>query len=102
MIRYRCDSCGVDLDRDGADHFIVKIEAFAAAGKLEFTREELARDHEAEIRELMDNLANRSPDEIEDTVYRSFRYDLCIACHRRFIQSPIAGATREDSGSSEG
>jgi len=97
VIRYRCDSCGVDLDRDGSGHFIVKIEAFAAAGKLEFTREELARDHETEIRELIDNLANRSPDEIEDTVYRSFRYDLCTACHRRFIRSPIAGAGQPGS-----
>ncbi len=100
-MRYRCDSCGTDLDRDGSNHFMVKIEAFAAAGKLEFTREELARDHEAEIRELMDNLANRSPDEIEDTVYRSFRYDLCTTCHRRFIRSPIAGATQCDRGPSE-
>lgn len=96
MIRYRCDRCGTDLDRDGADHFIVKIEAFAAAGKLEFTREDWARDHEAEMRELIDQLANRPPDEIEDSVYRSFRYDLCTACHRRFIRSPIEGATRDD------
>ncbi len=101
MIRYRCDGCGADLDRNGSGHFIVKVEAFAAAGKLEFTREELARDHEAEIRELMDDLANRSPDEIEDSVYRSFRYDLCTACHRRFIRSPLAGAAREGRGQSE-
>ena len=32
MIRYRCDGCGVDLASDGSNHFIVKIEAFAAAG----------------------------------------------------------------------
>ena len=89
MIRYRCDGCGRDLARDGSDHFIVKIEAFAAAGRLEFTVEDLKRDHAAEIRRTIDELTKQSPDEIEDGVYRHFRYDLCSACHRQFLADPL-------------
>lgn len=71
MIRYRCDGCGMDLAKDGSNHFIVKIEAFAAAGKTEFTEEDLQRDHQAELSRLIKKLEAQSPDEIEDQVYRA-------------------------------
>ena len=91
MIRYRCDGCGRDLNPDGSNHYIVKVEAFAAAGKLEFTREEIERDHAGEMSRLIANLERQSPDDIEDQVYRAYRYDLCPECHRRFLDSPLAG-----------
>jgi len=92
-IRYRCDGCDKDLNRDGSNHFILRIEAFAAAGKLEFTEEDLQRDHRAEMDTLIRDLARSTPDDIEDQVYRSFRYDLCPDCHRAFLRSPLAGLT---------
>lgn len=95
MIRYRCDGCGVDLARDGSNHFIAKIDVYAAAGKLEFTHEDLDRDHAAEIERALKQLQRQSSDEIEDQVYRHFRFDLCPACHRRFLANPLAGANRE-------
>jgi hypothetical protein len=98
MIRYRCDGCGLDLDRDGANHYIIKIEAFAAAGKLEFTEQDLQRDHEAEILRTLAELETRSLDAIEDQVYRSLRYDLCPACHRKFLASPLASLTPSKNG----
>ncbi len=90
MIRYRCDGCDVDLERDGSNHYIVKIEAFAAAGRLEFTQEYTRRDHGEEVRKLLAEMERRSPDELEDQVYRSFRFDLCPACHRRLLQRPLS------------
>ena len=89
MIRYRCDGCGLDLARDGSNHYIVRIEAYAAAGKLEFTRQDMTKDHDAEIRKLLSQMENRSPDDLEDQVYRCFRYDLCPACHKRFLKNPL-------------
>jgi len=91
MIRYRCDGCGLDLERDGSNHYILKVEAFAAAGKLEFTKQDLEKDHEAEIRRVISQLEDHSPDDIEDQVYRALRFDLCPACHRRFLAEPLAG-----------
>ena len=91
MIRYRCDGCGRDLEGDGSNHYILRIEAFAAAGKLEFTKQDLQRDHQAEIRRVIAELENCSPDDIEDQVYRSLRFDLCPVCHHRFLASPLGG-----------
>lgn len=99
MIRYRCDGCQLDLKRDGSNHFIVRIEAFAAAGKLEFTPEDLERDHAAEMETIIRDLACTSPDEIEDQVYRSFRFDLCPKCHRAFLKNPLPGAPNQDTSS---
>lgn len=90
MIRYRCDGCGLDLERDGSNHYILKMEAYAAAGRLDFSREEVERDHEAEMKRLIAELEKRSPDELEDQVYRNMRIDLCPECHRRFLLSPLA------------
>ena len=90
MIRYRCDGCGLDLARNGSNHYIVKIEAFAAAGRLEFTEQDLQRDHQSEMRRVLAELEKKSPDEIEDQVYRALRYDLCPTCHRRFLERPLA------------
>lgn len=91
MIRYRCDGCGLDLDPDGGNHYIIKVEAFAAAGKLEFTEADMQRDHEAEMRRVLSELESSSPDAIEDQVYRLLRYDLCPACHRMFLTAPLSG-----------
>lgn len=96
MIRYRCDGCGDDLPRDGSNHFILKIEAFAAAGKLEFTKQDIEKDHEAEIRRVLSQLEGHSHDDIEDQIYRALRYDLCPTCHRRFLAEPLAAASRDN------
>lgn len=90
MIRYRCDGCDLDLEPDGSNHYIVKIEAFAAAGKIEITQRDLQRDHTEDIRRVLTDLERRSPDDIEDQVYRALRYDLCPDCHRQFLASPLA------------
>lgn len=95
MIRYRCDLCGLDLARDGSNHFIVKIEAYAAAGRLEFTEADTRVDAKREMQRTLKELEAKSPDEIEDAVYRSFRYDLCPACHRSYLTNPL-GKQRTD------
>jgi len=97
LIRYRCDVCRLDLAKDGSNHFIVKIEAYAAAGRLEFTQADLERDHRDEMISLMADLAKQDPDDIEDAVYRSFRFDLCPACHRRFLAGPLPGSNEKNT-----
>jgi hypothetical protein len=91
MIRYRCDGCAKDLARDGSNHYILRIEAFAAAGRLEFTAADLERDHTSEIRRVLAELESASPDEIENQVYRCLRFDLCPGCHRRILSNPLGG-----------
>jgi len=89
MIRYRCDRCGKDLPPGAADRFVVRIEVFAAEGPLEITDEELRKDHQAEIRRLVEQLSHTPIDEVEDNVYRAFRFDLCDKCHAEYLRDPL-------------
>lgn len=90
MIRFRCDNCGCGLDANSADRYIVSIEVYAAAPTLEFTHEDLEKDHRAEIDAVLRQLHDADPDAVEDQVYRRLRFDLCPPCHRRFLDNPLA------------
>jgi len=89
VIRYRCDRCGTMLDADGADRYIVTIEAYAAAGPLDFTDEDLRKDCSEQIRKLIGELEKSDVDAVEDQVYRRFRFDLCGGCHRHLLDHPL-------------
>ncbi len=89
MIRFECDKCGKPLGANDAGRFIVRIEAYAASGPIEFTKEELAKSDPDELRRLLDQLKSADPDVIEDQVYRACRFDLCAACHREFLNNPL-------------
>jgi hypothetical protein len=83
MIVYRCDVCGTKMTANDQGRYILKIEAFAAAGPVEFTREDMEKDHSQEMRQILDTLAKQSQDQI--------RYDLCTACHARFLRQEQPG-----------
>ena len=84
-----CDGCGEGLLITADVRYVVKIEVFAAYDPLELTREDLAKDHEAEMRRLLESMSGMDPRDLEDQVYRSFRFDLCPACQRKYIQNPL-------------
>jgi len=88
-ISYRCDLCGVKLAENSVDRYIVKIEAYAAAPPLEITPADLEKDHSSEISRTIEQLKTADLDEVEDGVYRSFHFDLCKACHRRYLKAPL-------------
>ncbi|MHC4066888.1 MAG: hypothetical protein ACYSUI_20620, partial [Planctomycetota bacterium] len=92
MIRYECDRCGRQLGANDSERFIVKFEVYAAAGPVEFTAADLQRDHEAEMQEVLEQLAAADPDEIEDQTYRCLRFDLCRDCQRRLLQDPLGSS----------
>ena len=89
MIRFECDKCGAKLSPNDAERFIIKIEAYAAAGPMAFSEHDLEKDRSDEIRSLIDKLDQADPDEIEDQTYRAMRFDLCAGCHREFLTNPI-------------
>jgi hypothetical protein len=88
-IRYVCDRCGKPLGPNGIDRFVVRIEVFAAADQLVINDEDLARDHREEITQLVKQLDQMSPDQIEDQTYRAFRFDLCRTCQGEYLRGPI-------------
>ena len=89
MIRFECDRCGTSLSANDEERFIVKIEAFAAAGPVDFSRQEMGEDRTDQIRSLIEQLNNADPDHVEDQTYRSIHFDLCKNCHRDFLAKPL-------------
>jgi hypothetical protein len=84
-----CDICGKALLVDEGVRYQARIQVFAAYDPLELTEADLAQDHEAEIRALLDRLADMDPQAVEDSVYKDMHFDLCMACQREYIRRPL-------------
>ena len=93
MIRYCCDGCGKMMSANDANRYIVRLEVFAAAEGLTISKDDLAKDHQAEIEQIVNDLQQANPDQVEDQVYRSFRFDLCSACQPKYLANPLAALT---------
>ena len=88
MIVHRCDGCGKEMKK-GALRYSVKIDVRAAYDQLEVSLADLVRDHRAEILALIERMKHKDPKEIEETVYKSFSFDLCPSCQRAYIKEPL-------------
>jgi len=88
MIRFECDKCGVPLQANDSQRYIVKMEIFAAAGHVDLDTESLNHT-ESPLKDVLDQLASADPDEVEDQTYRCFRFDLCNSCRKKVMQTPL-------------
>lgn len=86
-----CDLCGKALLVYDSVRYEVRIEVYAAYDPLELTPDDLTQDHRAEIRRLLEQMADRDPQELEDSVHKAFRFDLCPTCQRRYLRDPLRG-----------
>lgn len=84
-----CDMCGKPLLLDEDVRYEVKIEVYAAYDPMEMTEEDLEEDFEEEIHELIEEMKDIDEDELEEGVYKSFKFDLCAACHKIYLQDPL-------------
>ena len=101
MQHITCDLCGKEL-RPGEDHrYVVKIEAYAAHDPAEITEADLDEDHMEALSQTLRELeeSEASPELTEP--YRTFRYDLCAECHKRFVQNPLSKETAQKFDFSE-
>lgn len=88
MRHYSCDLCGKDLT-DGRDaRFVVHMEVFAAQDPAELTEADLEEDHLEQVGQM---LRENDPSDLElAPAYQKLRYDLCPACHRKFLADPLS------------
>lgn len=66
---------------------MARLEVMHDASPLELTREDLERDHGAEMRRLLASMASRDPEELEEEVYLRRERRLCAACRRQVIDA---------------
>ena len=91
MDHLTCDLCGKPLLATEPVRYEARIQVYAAYDPLEITLDDLTEDHRAQIRALLRRLEDLDPQEVEDSVYKELRYDLCMACQKRYIRSPLPG-----------
>ncbi|HUV38768.1 MAG TPA: hypothetical protein VMY39_04100 [Planctomycetota bacterium] len=96
MADFCCDMCGKPLLVDSDVRYVARIEVFAAYDPMELTADDLARDHLKEIRELVQRLAARDPQALEDEVYKQFTFDLCPTCQKRYLKQPLPKPQQEE------
>lgn len=89
MVHFTCDLCGKDLTASGDPRYVVKIEAFAGFDPNEITEEDLDDDHMEAVSQLLQRDESMSTDELTQPVHKGFRFDLCPACHVRFLKDPL-------------
>ena len=95
MDRLTCDGCGAPLLVESDVRYEVKIEVKAAYDPLEITSDDLAKDHTAEMTALIAKLQNVTEAEAMDEVYRSFRFDLCTPCQKKYLKKPLGIEPRQ-------
>lgn len=89
MDRLTCDLCGNGLYHDVDVRYEVRIEVKAAYDVLEITRDDLEKDHDAEIDELLASAGSMTEEELEAQVYKKFLFDLCATCQRKYLRDPL-------------
>ena len=89
MDRLTCDGCGAPLLVESDVRYEVKIEVKAAYDPMEITEDDLKKDYRAEMAKLIAKLEHVTEAQAMDEVYRTFRFDLCMPCQRKYLRKPI-------------
>jgi hypothetical protein len=102
MLHVTCDLCGKVLRPGDDQHFVVKVEVFAAQDPAEITEADLDDDHMEAVGELLREMEDNG-DEGEDLErpIQHFRYDLCPNCRKKFARDPLGKETAQKFDFSE-
>src|SRR3954454_6728145 len=85
MLHVTCDLCGKVLRPGDDQHFVVKVEVFAAQDPAEITEADLDDDHMEAIGELLREMeVNGDEGGDLERPTQHFRYDLCPHCRKKF------------------
>ena len=89
MVHFTCDLCGKDLTASSESRYVVKIEAFAGFDPTEITEDDLDCDHMEAVSEILQRDESLSSEDLTTPVHKGFRFDLCPACHVKFLKDPL-------------
>jgi hypothetical protein len=93
MLHVTCDFCGRELGA-GEDHYVVKIEVFAARDPGQLTEADLDADHMEAVSELLRELEEEgSEGEGPEPPSCRLRYDLCPECRAGYLRDPLRKQT---------
>ena len=91
MIKYICDRCGKSLKEKDVIYEL-SIQVHAIYQPLQIDLVDLLRDRTDEIRRLIEELKDKDAQELQDQVYKTFKFHLCPACQQNYIEKPLVRA----------
>jgi hypothetical protein len=94
MIHFTCDMCGKTLLADDDTRYVVKVEVYAAYDPMDIREEDVEEDHSGEVQDLLAEMEGMDAEELEDQVYKTFRFDLCPPCHEAYLKDPLGKGMR--------
>jgi hypothetical protein len=68
---------------------VVKIEAYPGFDPTEIKEDDLDDDPMEAVTDMMQRDEALSSDELSAALRKSFRFDLCPECHRKFVSDPL-------------
>lgn len=86
-----CDRCGKNLLIDEEIRYLVRIEVVCAYDPMEITEDDLAADRTEEIRRLLGKMSGLTEQQVMDSVYRKYQFDLCPPCQAVYLKDPLPG-----------
>ncbi|MEB2308707.1 MAG: hypothetical protein OZ917_05320 [Candidatus Brocadiaceae bacterium] len=90
MVHYTCDMCGRPLLANEDIRYVVKIEVYTACDAMEMDDDEAMEEEMWEMEENNDQGEKSSLEEsFEDGEYKTFRFDLCTKCHKKYLHDPL-------------
>ena len=102
MVHYTCDMCGKPLLAGEDIRYVVKIEVYATCDSMD-TDDDLDEelwemedddDDDVDVDDDDDDENDRMDgeelgDDREDEEYKTFRFDLCHKCHKKYLQDHL-------------
>ena len=83
-----CHRCGAELTPGEGNFYVVRIVAVADPAPPKISDEDLDRDLDVEIEEILREVAQMGPQELSDQVFRRLTVHLCTPCYRQWIENP--------------
>ena len=77
------------MTASGDPRYVVKIEVYAGFDPTEITEEDLDDDPMEAVSQILQRDDSGAVDDLTAPVNKGFRYDLCPACHAKFVKDPL-------------
>jgi hypothetical protein len=91
MKHFTCDLCGRNIAHE---RFVARIEVAACFNPDESAQAEDEGDHLEQISDEIASLDDTSQFAVPDNGPKTFEFDLCTGCLRRFVRDPLNRASR--------
>lgn len=89
MLHCFCDLCGTELLVGEDHHYVTKIEVYVACNPLQGTEGALNAEHKHGDSGLLEQIIHMVKQGLNDTLSKSFRFELCPECHKKFLKNPL-------------